>query len=98
DARIVFFVHVVENDVELLFLLGEKLECVANFYGDAISDSCSLEVATRLLGVLGVTIGVDHTTALAQGMSPPNGRVADGRAHLEYLLRIARSEERRVGK
>src|SRR5439155_2683009 len=88
DARIVFFVDVVEDDVELLFLLGEKLECVANLYRDAISDTSSLEVAAGLLSVLGVPVGVDHTAALSQSAGPPNGRVADGGAHLEYLSSI----------
>ena len=50
-ARIIFFVHIVEDDVEFLLLLGEEFQSVAGMKRDAVGNSGPIEIAAGALGV-----------------------------------------------
>src|SRR5439155_3884315 len=83
---IVFFVDVVENNVEFLLLLREQFEGVADSDSDAVGDSGPFEVFASLLGILGVAIGVDDPAVLAHSTGPPNGGITNSGAHFENIL------------
>src|SRR5512142_2586567 len=81
-ARVVVLVDVAEDYVELALFLGEEFDGVADPDIDTVADSGTLKVATSFVGVLAVAVGVDNPTAFADGAGPPDGRIADGGAHL----------------
>src|SRR5581483_3086993 len=88
-AGIVFLVHVVENNVHFRFLFGKQFECVAHQDLHAVADPGAVEIATGLLGIAGIAVGVEDATSFAQGARPPDGGITDGRAHLEHSTSLA---------
>jgi hypothetical protein len=74
---IVFFIHVVENDVELLLFFGEQFERIAGFQGDTVADTCTLKIFASTSGVIRVAVRVNNLAALGDGASPSDGRVPD---------------------
>ncbi|HKH97676.1 MAG TPA: hypothetical protein VJ999_01100 [Candidatus Sulfotelmatobacter sp.] len=87
-AGIIFLVHVVEDDVELLFVLGEELQRVAGVEGDAAGDAGAGKVAAGALGILPVAIGIDDAAFLSHGLGPPDGGVPNGRSQFKHRAGI----------
>src|SRR5260370_13649939 len=89
--RIIFFIYVVEDDIELLFLLGEQLQSIAHGNVNAILNSSLLEILARFGRVALIAIAVKDFALFADGARPPERGVADGRAHLEHAPRADHS-------
>ena len=87
DTRIIFFVDVVEDDVELLLLLREQFQRVTgeDFY--FFADPGPLEVLARLLGILWIAIGVEN---LAVGRQAPPTRSLSSRSQNPSRRRFSR--------
>src|SRR5260370_36781978 len=89
--RIIFFIYVVEDDIELLFLLGEQLQSIAHGNVNAILNSRLLEILARFGRVALIAIAVKDFALFAVDAHPPERGVADRRAHLEHAPRADHS-------
>ena len=89
DPGILFFVHIVEDDVEGgILLLRKNFECIASVDLNSVGDAGLLEIAACFFCVLLAAVGVDHATTVAHSARPPDGGISDSRTHLENCLRI----------
>src|SRR5208283_403144 len=55
---------------------------------DAVGNASLLEVAPRFVSILATAVSIVDLSVFADGFCPPDGGVADRRAHLEDGLRI----------
>src|SRR4029453_6637377 len=72
-------------DIELILLLGEYFNRIADVNFDSFRDPCALKVSLRLFGVFSIAVGVMHLATFTHGTCPPDCRVADGRSQLKNL-------------
>ena len=84
DTRIIFLIHIVENDVEFLLLLGQQFERVTGSDRDLFADSRPLEIAAGLLSFLRIPVGIGHAAIFAHRTRPPDGGIADRGPQLKY--------------